>query len=103
MLGSALGPAAQVSLTRRLSKNGKDDAEQQLADTMARAAEFAQPYPRLRERLGTPAATDYSAAPDHTFEFGLRAILDGFQAHLGASHDDGRGHGHGDSHGGRHA
>ncbi|MYT31344.1 MULTISPECIES: TetR/AcrR family transcriptional regulator [unclassified Streptomyces] len=85
VLGSALGPAAQVSLTRRLSKNGKD-AEQQLTDTMARAAEIAQPYPRLRERLGTPAASDYSAAPDGTFEFGLQAVLDGFQARLGHSH-----------------
>ncbi|QRX95298.1 TetR/AcrR family transcriptional regulator [Streptomyces noursei] len=88
VLGSALGPAAQVSLTRRLSKNGKD-AEQQLADTMARAAEIARPYPRLRARLGTPAAADYSAAPDNTFAFGLQAILDGIRARLAdRSHGD---------------
>ncbi|MEU4099427.1 TetR/AcrR family transcriptional regulator C-terminal domain-containing protein [Streptomyces tanashiensis] len=28
------------------------------------------------------AATGYSAAPDRTFEFGLDAILDGFEAQL---------------------
>lgn len=80
VLGSALGPASEVSLNRRLGKDG--DAERQLADTMARAAEVAMDFPRLRERLGTPAATGYAAAPDDTFGFGLRAILDGFEARL---------------------
>ncbi|MFF4157033.1 TetR/AcrR family transcriptional regulator [Streptomyces sp. NPDC001678] len=81
VLGSALGPASEVSLKRRLG--GKDgDAEQQLADAMARAAEVAMDFPRLRERLGTAAATGYAAAPDDTFAFGLRAVLDGFAARL---------------------
>jgi AcrR family transcriptional regulator len=83
VLGSALGPAAQVSLTRRLSKNGQD-AEQLLADTMARATEIAARFPRLRGRLDTPAADDYANAPDNSFEFGLQAILDGFQARIAA-------------------
>ncbi|MEU5046740.1 TetR/AcrR family transcriptional regulator [Streptomyces griseorubiginosus] len=83
VLGSALGPAAQVSLNRRLSKNGAD-AEQLMADAMARATETAMHYPRLRERLGTTAATEYTAAPDHTFAFGLQSLLDGFEARLAA-------------------
>ncbi|QUH04384.1 TetR/AcrR family transcriptional regulator [Saccharopolyspora erythraea] len=81
VLGSALGPAAQVSLTRRLNRDG-GNAEQRLAETMARSAEIAEQFPRLRERIGTPAAVDYAAAPDNTFEFGLRSILDGFEARL---------------------
>ncbi|MGX1540990.1 TetR/AcrR family transcriptional regulator [Streptomyces adustus] len=85
VLGSALGPAAQVSLNRRLSKNGAD-AEQQMADAMTSATETAMQFPRLRERLDTTAAMEYTAAPDSTFEFGLRSLLDGFEARLG---DDG--------------
>jgi AcrR family transcriptional regulator len=85
VLGSSLGSAAQVSLTRRLSRNG-GDAEQRLADTLARSTEIAMRFPRLRERLDTPAADDYAAAPDGSFEFGLRAILDGFEARLATAH-----------------
>ncbi|MGW2567110.1 TetR/AcrR family transcriptional regulator [Streptomyces sp. NPDC001537] len=81
VLGSALGPAAQVSLNRRLSKD-RADAEQLMADAMARATETAMQFPRLRERLDTTAATEYAAAPDHTFGFGLRSLLDGFEAAL---------------------
>ncbi|MFF4491122.1 TetR/AcrR family transcriptional regulator [Streptomyces sp. NPDC001544] len=83
VLGSALGPAAQVSLNRRLGRNGAD-AEQQMADAMARATETAMQFPRLRERLGTTAATEYAAAPDDTFAFGLQSLLDGFEARLTA-------------------
>ncbi|MPY48167.1 TetR/AcrR family transcriptional regulator [Streptomyces acidicola] len=81
VLGSALGPAAQVSLNRRLSKNGAD-AEQLMADTMTHSTETAMQFPRLRERLGTTAATEYAAAPDNTFAFGLHSLLDGFDARL---------------------
>ncbi|MEU4105255.1 TetR/AcrR family transcriptional regulator C-terminal domain-containing protein [Streptomyces tanashiensis] len=80
VLGSALGAAAQVSLTRRLGKSG--DPEKELADTMAAATEVAMNFPRLRERLDGSAAAQYTAAPDRTFEFGLAAILDGFEAQL---------------------
>ncbi|MET9761453.1 TetR/AcrR family transcriptional regulator [Streptomyces sp. NPDC006372] len=83
VLGSALGPAAEVSLNRRLSKGGAD-AEQLMADAVARATETATQFPRLRERLGTTAAEEYAAAPDSTFEFGLRSVLDGFEARLAA-------------------
>ncbi|MEV0404561.1 TetR/AcrR family transcriptional regulator C-terminal domain-containing protein [Actinoallomurus sp. NPDC050550] len=81
VLGSALGPAAELSLTRRLSRNG-GDAERLLADTMAQATEIARRFPRLRERLDTAAAAGYAAAPDNSFEFGLQAILDGLEARL---------------------
>ncbi|MEU8976498.1 TetR/AcrR family transcriptional regulator C-terminal domain-containing protein [Streptomyces monashensis] len=83
VLGSALGPAAQVSLNRRLSKNGAD-AEQLMADAMTRATETAMQFPRLRQRLGTTAATQYAAAPDNTFAFGLQSLLNGFEARLTA-------------------
>ncbi|MGW1894922.1 TetR/AcrR family transcriptional regulator [Streptomyces sp. NPDC002004] len=83
VLGSALGPAAQVSLNRRLSKNGAD-AEQLMADAMTRATETAMQFPRLRERLDTTAAVEYAAAPDSTFAFGLQSLLDGFEARLAA-------------------
>ncbi|MFE7934656.1 TetR/AcrR family transcriptional regulator [Streptomyces sp. NPDC057456] len=83
VLGSGLGPAAQVSLNRQLSKNGAD-AEQLMADAMTRATETAMQFPRLRERLGTTAATEYAAAPDNTFAFGLQSLLDGFEARLTA-------------------
>ncbi|MER5447033.1 TetR/AcrR family transcriptional regulator C-terminal domain-containing protein [Streptomyces sp. NPDC002766] len=84
VLGSALGPAAQVSLNRRLGKNGVE-AEQLMADAMRRATETAMQFPRLRERLGTTAATEYAAAPDNTFAFGLQSILDGFETRLTAA------------------
>jgi AcrR family transcriptional regulator len=81
VLGCALGPAASVSLTRRLGRDGAN-AERLLADNMAQATEIAGQFPRLRARLDT-AAADYAAAPDDSFEFGLRAILDGLQTQLG--------------------
>jgi AcrR family transcriptional regulator len=87
VLGSALGPAAYVSLTRRLSRNG-GDAEQLLADTMAQTTEIAMRFPRLRERLHTTGA-EYATAPESSFEFGLQAILDGFEARLAAGHHSG--------------
>ncbi|MFF4214443.1 TetR/AcrR family transcriptional regulator [Streptomyces sp. NPDC001796] len=89
VLGSALGPAAQVSLNRRLSKNGAD-AEQLMADAMTRATKTALQFPRLRQRLDTTAATQYAAAPDNTFAFGLQSVLDGLQARLTADRATGR-------------
>ncbi|MFF2628602.1 TetR/AcrR family transcriptional regulator C-terminal domain-containing protein [Kitasatospora griseola] len=77
-LGAALGPASEIALTRRLTRNGTD-ARQALADTMTHAARIAAPYPRLRERIGT---TGYADAPENTFHFGLHAILDGLTARL---------------------
>jgi AcrR family transcriptional regulator len=82
VLGNALGPAAVASLTRKLSRDG-GNAQELLRDTMANAAEVARQFPRLRASLDT-AASDYGAAPENTFEFGLQAILDGLQARLNA-------------------
>lgn len=83
VLGSAMGTAATVSLTRRLSRNGSN-AQEALQDTMTKAAEVALQFPRLRERLSTPAATEYAGAPEQTFEYGLQALLRGLEA----EHDD---------------
>ncbi len=80
VLGNALGAAATVSLTRKLSRDG-GNAEELIRDRMARANEIATEFPRLRARLGT-AAADYAATPDDSFTFGLEAILDGLAARL---------------------
>ncbi|MFD9501297.1 TetR/AcrR family transcriptional regulator C-terminal domain-containing protein [Streptomyces sp. NPDC060035] len=78
VLGNAAGAAATASLTRKL--DGDDaGAEEQFRDAMAKAREIAMRYPRLRTRLETPAAADYAASPDRTFEFGLQALLDGLE------------------------
>jgi AcrR family transcriptional regulator len=82
VLGNALGPAAAASLTRRLDREG-DDADELMRENMLRAREIASGYPRLGARLET-ASAEYGAAPEHTFEFGLQAILDGLGARLAA-------------------
>lgn len=74
-LGSATGAAATASLVRRLGRGGRDP-EELIGETMARARETAERFPRLRRRLDSPGA-DYNASPERTFEVGLRALLDG--------------------------
>ncbi|MEU4539420.1 TetR/AcrR family transcriptional regulator [Streptosporangium sp. NPDC023825] len=81
VLGNVLGASAAASLARRLSRDGAD-AEALIQDTMAKATEVAMGFPRLRTRLETPTATDYTAAPDRTFEFGLQVLLDGLEGRL---------------------
>jgi AcrR family transcriptional regulator len=78
-LGNALGPAAESSLTRKLSREG-GNADEELRESMAKAKEIVAQFPRLRARLDAPGS--YAAAPENTFEFGLNAILDGLQAGL---------------------
>ena len=82
VLGNALGPAAAASLTRKLSQDG-GDADDLMRDHLAKATEIAVRFPRLRARLGNASAADYAAAPEGSFEFGLRVILDGLEAQLG--------------------
>ncbi|MCO6010185.1 TetR/AcrR family transcriptional regulator [Actinoallomurus purpureus] len=84
VLGNVLGTSAMVSLTRRLSRNGKN-AEEAIADTMTKATEVAMRFPRLRARLDAPIATEYAGAPEQTFEYGLRVLLDGLEAERAAS------------------
>lgn len=80
VLGNAVGVSAMASLARRLNRAG--NAEELLQDAMTKAHEVAQSFPRLRSRIDTSAATGYAAAPDQTFEYGLRAVLDGLEAEL---------------------
>src|SRR5207248_3720743 len=82
VLGNALGPAAAATLTRKLSRGG-GNAEERLRERMAKAREIATQFPRLRVRLNT-AAAQYAASPENSFEFGLRAVLDGLEAQLSA-------------------
>ncbi|MEI8409062.1 MULTISPECIES: TetR/AcrR family transcriptional regulator C-terminal domain-containing protein [unclassified Kribbella] len=79
--GSALGSAAHVSLTRRLSRSGRD-ADKALQDTVEQAKAVAMDFPNLRKRLDTTAAEQYAAAPDSTFTFGLQTILTGLESRL---------------------
>jgi AcrR family transcriptional regulator len=80
VLGNALGPAAAASLTRNLSRDG-GNTDALIRDAMTAARDIATRFPRLRGRLETPAA-GYAAAPEHSFEFGLHAMLDGLEAQL---------------------
>ncbi|WKX71267.1 TetR/AcrR family transcriptional regulator [Streptomyces sp. XD-27] len=82
VLGNALGASAAASLTRRLSRDG-GDPEELIQQTMAKAVEVAERFPRLRSRIGTDSA-EYLAAPDKTFELGLSALLDGLEGRLAA-------------------
>jgi AcrR family transcriptional regulator len=81
VLGNALGPAAAATLTRKLSRAG-GNAEERLRESMAKARAVATQFPRLRVRLNTTAAAHYAASPENSFEFGLRAVLDGLEAQL---------------------
>jgi hypothetical protein len=55
VLGNALGPAADASVTRKLSRDG-GDAEELMREHMAKAREIARQFPRLRARVDTAAA-----------------------------------------------
>lgn len=46
-----------------------------MRQSMAKARTIAAQFPRLRTRLDTAAATDYSAAPDNTFEFSPTPLM----------------------------
>ncbi|WP_410817120.1 TetR/AcrR family transcriptional regulator C-terminal domain-containing protein [Micromonospora sp. 050-3] len=81
VLGNAAGAAATASLTRKLTRED-NTAEEHLQDAMTRAQEIAMRHPRLRARLETPAATDYAAGADNSFEFGLHALLDGLERQI---------------------
>lgn len=82
VLGNTVGPAAAAALTRKLGRDG-GNADELMRDGIAKAHEIAMRFPTLRARLGTTAATDYGAAPEDAFGFGLRALLDGLEAQLG--------------------
>ncbi|UFS93941.1 TetR/AcrR family transcriptional regulator C-terminal domain-containing protein [Nocardia huaxiensis] len=83
VLGNAAGAAANVSLNRRLGRTGADP-EARLAQAMSEATEIAMQYPRLRTRIERAAGTDYNAAPESSFQFGLDTLLDGLQDRLRA-------------------
>jgi hypothetical protein len=67
---------------RKLDREG-DDADELMRASTLKAREIASGYPRLGARLEA-ASAEYGAAPEHTFEFGLQAILDGLGAGLAA-------------------
>jgi hypothetical protein len=81
VLGNALGPAAAASFTRKLARDG--DAEALMRANRAENIQIAAQFPRLRARLESPSV-EYAAGPDDGFEFGLQALLDGFEMRLAA-------------------
>ncbi len=78
VLGTVLGASASDSLAKRLARGGGDPAAL-IGDALEKATAVAVEFPRLRSRLATPAAA-YNAAPEQTFAYGLRALLDGLSA-----------------------
>ncbi|MEV8535771.1 TetR/AcrR family transcriptional regulator C-terminal domain-containing protein [Streptomyces sp. NPDC051211] len=80
VLGNALGSSATAALTRQLDRDG-GNAEEVLRETMKQADEVALQFPRLRSRIEAPDAA-YADAPAGSFEFGLRALMDGLEAQL---------------------
>ncbi|CAM5661993.1 hypothetical protein STENM327S_08357 [Streptomyces tendae] len=79
VLGHSIGLSATLSVNRRLTNAGRN-AQEAIRQTMAQATEIAMGFPRLRSRVDSDAGTEYGAAPEHSFEFGLQAILDGLGA-----------------------
>ncbi|MBS2549347.1 TetR/AcrR family transcriptional regulator C-terminal domain-containing protein [Catenulispora sp. NL8] len=82
VLGNALAPAAMVALNRRLAIGG-EDAARAFAEAQENSVAIARTFPRLRERIDSPAAS-YAGTPEDSFELGLTGMLDGFQARLAA-------------------
>jgi len=82
VLGNSLAPAATVALNRRLALGG-EDAVRSFTDAQEKSLAIARTFPRLRERVDSPAAS-YAGTPEESFEFGLTALLDGFEARLAA-------------------
>lgn len=83
VLGHSIGLSATLSVNRRLTNAGRN-AQEAIRETMAQATEIALGFPRLRSRVDSYAGTEYGAAPEHSFEFGLQAILDGLERRLGS-------------------
>lgn len=83
VLGNALGSAANASFMRKLDR-AHGDTQELVRAYRAEVTAVAKEFPRLRARIETPAA-EHGAAPDGSFAFGLRAILDGLEQDLLAS------------------
>lgn len=83
VLGNALGMAAAVSVNRKLSQDG-GNSQKLFQEAMSQATEIATRFPRLRARTEAFADSDYAAAPEKSFEFGLQAVLAGLEDRLAA-------------------
>ncbi|RAG85042.1 TetR/AcrR family transcriptional regulator [Streptacidiphilus pinicola] len=78
VLGHALGGSTSDSLNRQLSR-GSGNSQSRVQQSLEEAKEVALRFPRLRERLEGATETGYGSAPGRSFEFGLRAVLDGLE------------------------
>ena len=78
VLGSVLGAAGQAAMKRALRRGG--DSAALIRERITKASAIARQFPRLRAHL--ERTTSARTAPDASFEFGLRAVLDGLEARL---------------------
>jgi hypothetical protein len=83
VIGMALGVAAEAAWRTRLRREGGNQHEQ-ARDAIARAMQVAMQFPRSRAHAQAWQAADPAAAGEHSFEFGLEAVLNGLQARLPA-------------------
>ncbi len=83
VLGNALGVASEAAWRARLRRTGGDEQEQ-IRTMVAQATEIAMRFPRLRAHSTAQEDDAPSPASDQELEFGLRTILTGLQAELGA-------------------
>lgn len=74
-------PANGASLTRRLNREG-GNAEERFRETMAKAIEIACTSRACVPGSKEGADIDYATAPEDSFEFGLKVILDGPESEL---------------------
>lgn len=81
VLGHAVSLSAAVSVDRRLTRGGQN-AQAVVREAMTRSLQIARGFPRLAARVEAYAEAGHTAAPEQSFEFGLRALLDGFQDRL---------------------
>lgn len=81
VLGNAIGESAAVSLRRRLRQSGANP-DDVIREAMTYQIKLTQDFPRLQSRVIAVTDSDYYAAPDESFEFGLTAIFEGLEARL---------------------
>ncbi|QWF83806.1 TetR/AcrR family transcriptional regulator [Amycolatopsis sp. CA-230715] len=81
VLGSALGEAAWHTQLRE----SNEDPKARIDALMAKGREIAAPYPRLLERIngyGADTMIEDGELRENSFEYGLRAVLDGLEARI---------------------
>lgn len=79
VIGNALTFSGKAVVKRELRRKGQDAAAH-IQNRISKFSEIARQYPHLRHLLVNEKAS--GAATDESFEFGLRAMLDGIGSQL---------------------